>query len=837
MRKHLMIVVWVVLLSLVLVQSIALAQISAWRKRHPALGMTVALNPGNPNTVYAEGSPGVIDVSFDKGKTWTLQMSPGVSSIRQILVNPKDTMTILCASASDVPGMVRTTDYGVTWDTVLPGYHIDGESMTYDPQHPDTMYAGQFGVGKVFRSVDRGATWTYQGTASDLLCAFDVRPDSANILYAGTGGGTISKSTNYGVTWRLVKPAVGATEAPKVSISRHNPMVAYATAFGGVDTALGVWKTTDGGETWFKTGAPSISMWAMDIDANNENIVYAGTFIGGAATVYKTTDGGVTWNALPSGLPIFGDVWSLKVHPLDPDAVWAAVTIGSFGFNAVYSYGTTSTGITGHVLDAATMDTIRNGYVAISSTGDSVNLAASDGAFQFGYFTADSTPTPDVHAAAFPYYTKTEQLAFVQDSILTQDILLEKLPRRPVSGVVTDSAAGLPRTARIIFSQFTSVGTLVSSESTDVSGHFQFDSVYITQPPVIQNNKVVVQPEIPFAYLSIQPVFVDTSGLSMDIRLTNADVVIISAADSGKYLSYYTSALESIAVSYNAWSSLEQGPAPVSRATELKRRAIIYYTGDKHTPLSQNELDSLVSCLNLGCNLFLTGQDIVEMNDSSDLLKNYLRLGFSANSTFSFVTGLTGGLFYRIDFSTITTAGANNQTSRDILTPLDPKVVPQLGYGSGIRGTAGVKIDSVGAGGKAIVFGFGFEAVATTTSRMSVMQKIMEYFDSSLVVGVNGEQTPVPSEFALEQNYPNPFNPTTRIQYSLPSRGFVSLKIYNMLGEEVAVLANGTQEAGRKAVEWRAEKLSSGVYFARLYVSSGSGIVLFRETKKLILLR
>jgi len=89
----------------------------------------------------------------------------------------------------------------------------------------------------------------------------------------------------------------------------------------------------------------------------------------------------------------------------------------------------------------------------------------------------------------------------------------------------------------------------------------------------------------------------------------------------------------------------------------------------------------------------------------------------------------------------------------------------------------------------------------------------------------------MPTAFALEQNYPNPFNPTTRIQYTLAAQAHVSLKIFNVVGQEVATLANGIQEAGYKSVVWNASGVSSGVYFYRLQAGS------FTETRKLILLK
>jgi hypothetical protein len=97
-------------------------------------------------------------------------------------------------------------------------------------------------------------------------------------------------------------------------------------------------------------------------------------------------------------------------------------------------------------------------------------------------------------------------------------------------------------------------------------------------------------------------------------------------------------------------------------------------------------------------------------------------------------------------------------------------------------------------------------------------------------VGVS-QQLAYPREFALCQNYPNPFNPATTISFSLPRKSFVSLKVFDALGREVAILLADELPAGTYARQWNAAGLASGVYFYRLQAG------LFSETRKLILLR
>ena len=87
----------------------------------------------------------------------------------------------------------------------------------------------------------------------------------------------------------------------------------------------------------------------------------------------------------------------------------------------------------------------------------------------------------------------------------------------------------------------------------------------------------------------------------------------------------------------------------------------------------------------------------------------------------------------------------------------------------------------------------------------------------------------VPTEFKLSQNYPNPFNPSTTVKYSIPVA--TRIKIYDMLGQEVATLVNKEQTPGRYEVTFNASQLASGTYIYRIVVNN------FVDTKKLMLLK
>ena len=99
------------------------------------------------------------------------------------------------------------------------------------------------------------------------------------------------------------------------------------------------------------------------------------------------------------------------------------------------------------------------------------------------------------------------------------------------------------------------------------------------------------------------------------------------------------------------------------------------------------------------------------------------------------------------------------------------------------------------------------------------------------LTGVKEAAQILPTSFSLDQNYPNPFNPSTMIQYQIPKQSFVSLKVFDLLGREVATLVIGVKRAGIYNVDWDAWRLATGVYFCVFQAGE------FRETKRMLLMK
>jgi hypothetical protein len=91
-------------------------------------------------------------------------------------------------------------------------------------------------------------------------------------------------------------------------------------------------------------------------------------------------------------------------------------------------------------------------------------------------------------------------------------------------------------------------------------------------------------------------------------------------------------------------------------------------------------------------------------------------------------------------------------------------------------------------------------------------------------ISIVAENQLLPTAYELKQNYPNPFNPSTLIQFHLPVRSFVSLKVYDILGREVALLLNETKEAGNHELKFSSDNLPSGLYVYRLDAENFSSV-------------
>ena len=178
----------------------------------------------------------------------------------------------------------------------------------------------------------------------------------------------------------------------------------------------------------------------------------------------------------------------------------------------------------------------------------------------------------------------------------------------------------------------------------------------------------------------------------------------------------------------------------------------------------------------------------------------------------------------------LVTAGVLNPDQGNALTATLQAAILQL---SSNNGTAAVSLLQAFINQVSAFITAGILSSAEGQPLIDAAQAIIDDIQSGLgkQVGETVSLEQVPYEYKVFQNYPNPFNPTTTIHYELPLEGFVTLKVFDVLGKEVKTLIEGYRTEGRYEVQFDATALTSGMYFYRIQTGS------FVETKKMILLR
>ncbi|MBR9978262.1 MAG: hypothetical protein KFH87_09255 [Bacteroidetes bacterium] len=320
--------------------------------------VTVAANPMNANTVFIGSAGGGIWRSYDAGMHWhsVSDLLP-TQAMGAIVIDPVDTNIIYAGTGEasyaqrtfDGGGMFKSVDGGNTWFEIgqgtLPPY-ARASFIVIDPINTANLYAAiPDGVRNpdsigVYRSMDAGATWelVLTGRMSDIA----INPLNPSILYTQSskvfGGGTAArygmyKSTDGGDSWFQLDVGVADSLMGRTSIGicAAQPDVLYigvSAITGGETTPLiGVFKTTDGGDTWIKLNVPFDYMvsqgWfdnVMGVHPGDPDIVYAG----GVKLIYST-DGGEHWTRVPDqgyGGLIHVDQHAIAFNRQDPSIVY-----------------------------------------------------------------------------------------------------------------------------------------------------------------------------------------------------------------------------------------------------------------------------------------------------------------------------------------------------------------------------------------------------------------------------------------------------------------------------------------------------------------------------------
>jgi photosystem II stability/assembly factor-like uncharacterized protein len=316
----------------------------------------VAFQPGNPQVMYASVSGGVFK-SRDGGATWAWS-GAGLEQLSQtfnLALDPNRPETVYVAQSV---GIYKSVDGGLTWrSTRRPAAH----AVAVHPRFGGKVFAAT--EDGLFRSSNGGGTWMRltQGLPASYratLVSFD--PSSERRLYAvvqnhNTQEWGVFKSTDEGGQWRPIHGGpLRERRTLSLAIDPRAPQTLYAGTEGGV-----VYKSTNGGAIWRATGLTKAGfIWALEAHPRLSGILYAGTAIG----LFRTQDGGATWTRISQGIPAGEAVFAVAFSPSSAKTVYAGVATpfeqaGVFkSVNGGLSWTFSGRGLSGLLIESLAVD-------------------------------------------------------------------------------------------------------------------------------------------------------------------------------------------------------------------------------------------------------------------------------------------------------------------------------------------------------------------------------------------------------------------------------------------------------------------------------------------------
>ena len=275
-----------------------------WITKLPAsggIGNNLCQHPKDRNTMFVMYN-NIVYVSRNRGENWSQISSTSLGFYaHSFYVSPLDTNIWLCALGS--PGIVvRTTNYGLTWNTVLSrSFSNYGMPLEQDQNNPSIYYFAPDNGG-FYKSIDTGKTFNEISNNYPFRspCDIVVGWENSSLIYladgvTGSGLGQIFKSSNGGINWTLVETNSSSSEIPMITNTVFDKSIAYATNWPGGN----IYKTTNYGDNWNLLRTNSGSGWAADICREDPTVVLTGSYGG---STWLSTDAGANFTIIPIGV-------------------------------------------------------------------------------------------------------------------------------------------------------------------------------------------------------------------------------------------------------------------------------------------------------------------------------------------------------------------------------------------------------------------------------------------------------------------------------------------------------------------------------------------------------
>lgn len=681
--------------------------------------------------------------------------------------------------------------YGQQWQQVngYSGPWINAFAVIPQGSAGANIFAGT-AVNGVYLSTDNGKSWTQvnSGLESSDVTSFAVSPASGGAstnLYAGTWGGGVFLSTDNGTDWTAVNNGLTNTDVEAVAVSGAN-------IFAGTTTAL--FLSTNNGTSWNAVNANYTN--ALAVSGSN-------VFALNTSGVVLSTDNGKSWNSVNDGLPANSYVTALAASATD---VFASTYGG--GVYRSSDNGTTWTSLETDSTDRC-YSLVVNGTNLFLGTEDLGVFLSTDNGTTWSGTNLTNIAIQAIAVSGTNFFAGTVNAIFVSTD------------NGSTWTAANDGSTGLPNdTVRSVI--FSDTNLFAASN----------DGVYLSM-----NNRTSWTPANSGLPGLVQ-CFADSGGNIF--AGTNSGVFLSS--DNGATWVPVNSGLTSLNVQSIAVSGGDVYAGTLGAGVYLSTN-----NGTNWTAVNSGLTDLNITGLALGSTALFaaTSNDGVFQSPLSAIRWTPCDSGIT-NTPVKAIAASDSVVFAAMDTSIYfsTNSGANWSSAATGM-PSDTRVrcfaVDSIGGAANyvFAGTNGkgvfVSIDT----GKTWS---GFNIGMSHTTVLSLVINNNTLFAGTdrgvwtlslpaVITSVKRRPVGAPNRFLLSQNYPNPFNPTTKINYQISVNSFVTLKVYDILGREVARLVDERQNAGNYAVTFNAGSLSSGVYFYRLQAG------LYSVTKKLLLLK
>jgi len=779
------------------------------------------------STLFA-GTYGGVYRSTNNGTSWTAA-STGL---------PYDGVWILASNGSNLfagtyeSGIYRSTNNGTSWTTASVG--LTDTVINILTVSGTNIFAGTESAG-VFRSTNNGSNWTAVNTGLTNLCVTDFAI-LGTYLFTGTYGGGVFCSTNNGSNWTAVNTGLTNLYIEKLLFSGTN-------LFTGTEGS-GVFLSMNNGDNWsaFNSGISNDTVYTLIASGTN---IFAGTEGRG---IFRRSLTAIL-NA-PTGLAAFIGNNQVKL-------VWDQTKESNFlryriyqgvssNPTAVVDSSTDNKADTAHIITGLTNGTkyyfrvtavnnlgLQSGYSNEVSSTPSIYLNLTSPSGGELWLSGSTHPirwtTTSTTTLKLEYSTDggTNWSAITSGINSASGLYSWTIPNVTTSQCIiriTDSQNSLNSVVSNIFSLlakasvycddidfFNNVTSSISNPDNylssgrtvrfkiEIKSDLPTNTINTAYGTLISYDKKVLITDSTCSFNTVYAGGVRFSTDELEIRVPDSiksgDVMFLLRVNENFGLG-------------SPWTSAFSLPIAPLRTTKV-------YIDDDNFPDSHGNGNGIVE----------KGETIEIVPEVDNSTSSYLQLvrgklssPFTSITVWNNMPGITETIFDTYSY------GSDSGT----VVPLQNKIQPSHDY----------VVDYNANGIYRVPLPLLFQGYFNNEF-LSKYARLIKWEDTVYINPIYPIITSVKNNslsegikcFSLVQNFPNPFNPSTQIDFSIPQSSHVTLRIYDMLGKEVATLVNGKRETGTYTSTWNAQNCPSGVYFYRLNAGS------YTMTRKLILLR